>query len=417
MSQVHLAHHRVTLDDGHEVSVSLAGDGVPLVIAHGYLAEGLLYAATLSRLVAQGFMVVAVDSAGHGGTDILPIGGRELRAHADLLGRTLDHLGIRHAVLVGHSMGGRLVAELAADQPERVLGLVLVDAVVGATWDRIVMATRFWPPLAGAVGGLLLADLAATFPIVRDRRQAKAMARELVPTVVAHFRNPWRLASSGLSFWQSDGSGRALKQIRDAALPVAVLHGDRDLGVPARTSHDTARRVDGDLVIVHGGRHSWLLKDVDAMPAIMAELLDGRFGDGIEQRRQSLPGECLAPEALARRAHHPAHSRGPTVPPNPSALSLDDLAPGRPSERWERWERRLRRERRRHRPGRRARARARYRPPYPWRADGGLSEAGASPALPLAGQKLPLDSLSYRYRARPVGRPRPGPAERGVCRW
>ncbi len=291
MAQVHLARHQVRLDDGHEVSVSLAGEGVPLVIAHGYLAEGLLYAATLSRLVAQGFMVVAVDTAGHGGTDILPVGGRELKEYARLLARTLDHLGIRQAVLVGHSMGGRLVAELAAEQPERVLGLVLVDAIVGDTWDRVVTATRVWPPLAGALGGLLLADLVATFPIVRDRRHATALARELVPTLVANVRNPWRLAGPGLSFWRSERSAAVLDRIRDAGLPVAVLHGSRDLGVPVRTAVDTARRVDGDLVIVHGGRHSWMLKDAEAMPAIMTELLGGRFGDAIQQR---LDGEDAA---------------------------------------------------------------------------------------------------------------------------
>jgi pimeloyl-ACP methyl ester carboxylesterase len=39
----------------------------------------------------------------------------------------LDHAGVEQAVLVGHSMGAHIVARLAAEHPERVAGIVLVD--------------------------------------------------------------------------------------------------------------------------------------------------------------------------------------------------------------------------------------------------------------------------------------------------
>ena len=126
----------------------------------------------------------------------------------------------------------------------------------------------------------------------------RGLAREFVPTAVAHVRNPWRLAGPTLSIWRSPSSRGILDRIRAAGLPVAVLHGDRDLGVPLRTAHDAARRVDGDLVVVHGGRHSWLLKDSEAMPAIMADLLAGRFGDGLGRASSASEGSPT-PEALA----------------------------------------------------------------------------------------------------------------------
>ena len=49
---------------------------MPLVVVHGFSAEGILYAQTLSRLVDLGFKVIAIDTAGHGGTLGLPTGGR-----------------------------------------------------------------------------------------------------------------------------------------------------------------------------------------------------------------------------------------------------------------------------------------------------------------------------------------------------
>ena len=63
-----LARHEITLPDGHQVGVAICGHGVPLVVVHGFSAEGILYAQTLSRLVDLGFKVIAVDTAGHGGT-------------------------------------------------------------------------------------------------------------------------------------------------------------------------------------------------------------------------------------------------------------------------------------------------------------------------------------------------------------
>src|SRR3954468_1202354 len=88
-----LARHQITLDDGHEVGVAICGRGVPLVVVHGFSAEGILYAQTLSRLVDLGFKVIAIDTAGHGGTLGLPTGAQSMASYAELLSRVLDHLG------------------------------------------------------------------------------------------------------------------------------------------------------------------------------------------------------------------------------------------------------------------------------------------------------------------------------------
>ena len=118
-----LTRHQITLSDGHEVGLAVCGRGVPLVLVHGFTAEGMLYAQTLSRLVGAGFRVIAIDTAGHGGTLGLPTTGASMEDYTRLLARVLDELGIRRAVLAGHSMGGRLVTELAAQEPERAIGV------------------------------------------------------------------------------------------------------------------------------------------------------------------------------------------------------------------------------------------------------------------------------------------------------
>jgi pimeloyl-ACP methyl ester carboxylesterase len=276
-----LARHRIHLDDGHPVGITMAGSGIPLVVIHGFTAEGFLYAQTLSRLCGMGFRVIAIDIAGHGGTAGLPEDGANIAAYSALVKRVLDELGIRHALLAGHSMGGRLVTQLAANHPERVLGVVLIDAIVGDTWDRMVYLFRVWPPLLGAVGVALMVDSILVPPLSRDPRQAVKFLRLFTPTLLGHVAKPWRLLGPAVSILRTRSSRYALDAAAAEGVPFYILHGDRDVAVPHRTSEDAARRVGADLITVEKAGHSWLLSDPETLPAIMAELLEGRLGDDL----------------------------------------------------------------------------------------------------------------------------------------
>jgi pimeloyl-ACP methyl ester carboxylesterase len=276
-----LARHSITLDDGHEVGVAICGRGVPLVVVHGFSAEGILYAQTLSRLVDLGFKVIAIDVAGHGGTLGLPTGAQSMASYADLLGRVLDHLGVREAVLAGHSMGGRLVAELAATDEDRAIAVILLDAIVGDTWDRMVNVFRLFPPLLAGIAVTLVVDTVSTVPWFRDPRQATKLGSLVGPTILGHARRPWRLFGPAASILRSPRSRWMLDHLRWERIPVFVVHGDWDFAVPLATSKDAARRARGDLVVVRRATHSWLLKDPETLPAIMLALMRGRLGTAI----------------------------------------------------------------------------------------------------------------------------------------
>jgi len=277
-----LSKHRIQLSDGQTVQALVAGRGVPLVVVHGFAAEGLLYAQSLSRLVSMGFKVVAIDTAGHGGTAVLPHGGLELAAYSRLLGRVVAELGIRRAVYAGHSMGGRLVTELAAAEPDRAVAVILIDAIVGDAWDHIVTACRWWPPLLGVFSTAAVVDSLATLSL-DDTAQTAKLARLWVKTAWGDITRPWQLLMPFLSVLRSPGSRDILDALRRAEVPVVVLHGDHDYVVPLPAARDAARRSGGDLVVIRGGTHSWMLKDPESFPAIMGELLRGRLGDSYEQ--------------------------------------------------------------------------------------------------------------------------------------
>ena len=274
-----LARHQITLADGHMVGIAVAGEGIPLVVVHGFSAEGFLYAQTLSRLVGMGFKVIAVDTAGHGNTQGLPYDGQTLGHYSDLLGRILDELGIQRAILAGHSMGGRLVCQLAAQRPERTIAVLLIDAIVGDTWDKMVYLFRVAPPLLAAVGAALLIDTAGVIPFFGDPRQAAKLVRLLAPTIAGHLVQPWRLAGPMVSILRSRSSRYALNELGDREVPVFAIHGDHDFAVPYRTAREAAARARGTLVTVEGGGHSWILRDPETLPAIVAELMSGDLGE------------------------------------------------------------------------------------------------------------------------------------------
>ena len=288
-----LARHTIQLEDGHRVGIAVSGRGVPLVAVHGFSVEGFLYAQTLSRLVSMGFKVITIDTAGHGGTAGLPRGGGTMASYAELLGRAVEELGIRKAVFAGHSMGGRVVAELVATSPRRGIAVILIDAIVGEVWDRMVNLCRVAPPLLAGIGVALVVDTATTAPFLQNPRQAAKLGKLLVPTIVDDIRRPWRLIGPGVSILRSRGSRWLLDRLGRQGVPVFVIHGDRDLAIPLATGRAAATRAKGELVVVRGGSHSWLLKDPETLPAIVAELLHGRLG---EAYRNALTDVGLDPD-------------------------------------------------------------------------------------------------------------------------
>jgi hypothetical protein len=59
--RVLMAHRMIRLDDGHNVGISLAGGGVPLVFFRGMALSRRVYARMLSHLPQLGFLTVALS--------------------------------------------------------------------------------------------------------------------------------------------------------------------------------------------------------------------------------------------------------------------------------------------------------------------------------------------------------------------
>ena len=138
--------------DGARIRYIDAGRGPPVVLLHGLGASMYAWRKNLGAMAAAGFRVIAFDNRGFGLSD-KPAVPYDNAAYARLAIALLDSLGISDAVLVGHSMGGAIAAEVAIEYPQRVRGLVLVGSAGLGAREPLLFRVARWPVLGPAVLG------------------------------------------------------------------------------------------------------------------------------------------------------------------------------------------------------------------------------------------------------------------------
>ena len=124
--------------------------GAPVICLHGVTGHGRRFR-RLAEERLPAYRVIGVDYRGHGRSGWEPPWSVEQHV-ADLV-ETSDALGISGATWLGHSFGGKLVAELAARHPDRVERAVLLDP-----------AMHIDPAVAGERADLTRADVSFGSP-------------------------------------------------------------------------------------------------------------------------------------------------------------------------------------------------------------------------------------------------------------
>src|SRR5690349_10160346 len=112
--------------NGINVYVETHGSGRPMILLHGGLGSGEMFAPVLPAL-ADHHQVIAVDLQGHGRTADIdrPL---DVRLMADDIGALIDHLALDRPDVVGFSLGGGVALQTAVRHPEKVGKLVAASA-------------------------------------------------------------------------------------------------------------------------------------------------------------------------------------------------------------------------------------------------------------------------------------------------
>ena len=153
---------------GVRVRYVRAGSGPSVVLLHGFASSLYTWKDVLPALAAD-HDVIALDFPGFGGSQVpRPL---DAATFPGVVLAVMDQLGVRRASLVGNSLGGAVAVGIAADHPERVDRLVLVDSA------GFNFAPRDRPLLLRLVGAPGMASLLERLPI--RRRMVEAGLRQV----------------------------------------------------------------------------------------------------------------------------------------------------------------------------------------------------------------------------------------------
>jgi pimeloyl-ACP methyl ester carboxylesterase len=114
--------------DGTPISYEVYGTAEPtLVFVHGWSCDSRYFREQV-KYFSKDHRVVALDLAGHGNSGI----GRTkytMQSFGEDVKCVVEAVGSKSVILIGHSMGGGVIAEAAAIMPEKVIGLIGVDTL------------------------------------------------------------------------------------------------------------------------------------------------------------------------------------------------------------------------------------------------------------------------------------------------
>lgn len=259
--------------------IDYGGSGPAMVLVHGLGGAHVNWMSVGERL-ARHARVVAIDLPGFGRT---PTEGDSASIHANraLLTRFIERVMGGSAVLVGNSMGGLISLMTAAEAPERVNGLVLVNpalpAAPGGFFDLGVAAIFAGYCLPG-VGELLMSGRKALLGSEGSVKQmlefccvdATKVDPEVVAATIALSQERTKTAGGNAAFLSAARSivmtvlqpGAFARMIERITAPTLLVHGTHDRLVPLAAARALAsRRSDWTLEIFENIGHVPQLED------------------------------------------------------------------------------------------------------------------------------------------------------------
>jgi len=130
--------------NGTTLHVRVSGDGPAVVLLHGYGETGDMWASMAADLIRD-HQVIVPDLRGLG-LSSKPADGFDKKTQAGDVAGVLAALGVERIDLVAHDIGNMVAFQFAAQQPERVGRLVLIDAPIPGVgpWEDILRNPLLW---------------------------------------------------------------------------------------------------------------------------------------------------------------------------------------------------------------------------------------------------------------------------------
>lgn len=254
------APHTVLSSDGVSIRYDDVGAGeTALVFVHGWSCDRSYWSEQVDYF-ARSHRVVNVDLAGHGDSGL----GRAdwtMQAFGEDISAVVNALDLRNIVLVGHSMGGKVVVEAAGQLGDRVIGVVGVDSFHnGGRKTPREQQEEVFEQLAEDQAGFIASFVARTFV-----EQSDPAIKEWVKADMA--AAPY---ASAVGARKASGSYDAALAVASLDVPFVLINSDF---LPTDVAHIEANAKLFHLLEMTGVGHFVMLEDPETFNALLSAVL------------------------------------------------------------------------------------------------------------------------------------------------
>lgn len=263
--------------------------GPAIVLVHGFSASLHTWEPWVRRL-SPDYRIISLDLPGHGLTRAPQGYQATIEGYADVVDQVTARLGAQKFVLAGNSMGGNVAWVYALAHPERLDGLVLVNAAGWPDASDTGEEPVVFKVLASPIGRALIGKMDST-NMVRGGLQAafaptpQMVDEAMVQRYVQMARAPGhRDIIFSIMRGHSDRPVATSEKLAAIKVPTLVMHGDTDKLIEVEAGRKFGAAIPGSTVIIYekvghvpmeqiadrsaADLRNWLRTKVHAAPAI-----------------------------------------------------------------------------------------------------------------------------------------------------
>lgn len=273
--------HWLSTRPGERIHYLDEGDpaGVAVIFIHGS-GPGITSAANfylnIRAVTSAGFRALGPDLYGYGWTDKPPEAAPDIFSQVEQIIRFMDALNLPRAYLVGNSLGSRIAVRVAMENPDRIIGAVLIGAG-GAVWPA---GPRF-PATYATQEAPKQADRASVMKGLMKLAHNPAMLSE---GLVEYRTRMATRPGEAERYYETTGNRASsaaatvmdVEAARRCPVPMLIIYGREDkVGPPENALACAEAFPNADLVVFGHCGHWTMVERADDFNAFMLRFLQG----------------------------------------------------------------------------------------------------------------------------------------------